>query len=131
MLVRAGLGRVAERIEVVEVGRRRRWSVEEKLRIVAECDLAGAVPADVARRYDISTGLLYTWKRMAQGRPARSAASGALVPVHVAEPAPPPRGVRRGRRGWRSACRAGSNLKVDSGVDPQALAAVIAVLQRQ
>jgi len=36
-------------VEVVEVRRRRSWSVEEKLRIVAECELPGALPSDVAR----------------------------------------------------------------------------------
>ena len=110
---------MAERIEVVEVGRRRRWSVEEKLRIVAECDLAGAVPADVARRYDISTGLLYTWKRMAQGRPARSAESVALVPVHVAEPAPPPRGCPPRAAKMEVGLPGGSKLKVDASVAPE------------
>ena len=122
---------MSERVEVVEVGRRRRWSVEEKLRIVADSELAGAVPAEVARRYGISTGLLYTWKRMAQGRPARSAGSVALVPVHVAEPAPPPRGRPPRAARLEIGLPGGIRLKVDCGVDPEALAAIVGVLQRR
>jgi transposase len=120
------------RVEVVEVRRRRRWSVEEKLRIVAECALSGALPADVARRYDISTGLLYTWKRMAEGRPARSTESVALVPVHVAEPAPPPPRGRPPRAArLEIGLPGGIKLKVDVGVDPEALAGIVGVLQRR
>ena len=121
------------RVEVVEVRRRRKWSVEEKLRIVAESELPGVAPVDVAHRYNISTGLLYTWRRMAEGRPARSAESVALVPVHVAEPVTPP--VPRGRppRATRLeiGLPGGIKLKVDSGVDPEALAAIVGVLQRR
>ena len=45
------------------VERRRRWRLEEKLRIVAEAEAAGSVFADVARRYDVSRGQLWTWRR--------------------------------------------------------------------
>ena len=119
------------RVEVVEVRRRRKWSVEEKLRIVAESELPGVAPVDVAHRYDISTGLLYTWKRMAEGRPARSGEPVALVPVHVAEPQSalrgrPPRAAR-----LEIGLPGGIKLKVDSGVDPETLAAIVGVLQRR
>ena len=43
--------------------RRRRWSVDQKLAIVAEMERAGSSGSAVARRYGISTGLLYTWRR--------------------------------------------------------------------
>ena len=102
----------------------------QKLRIVAESELAGAVPAAVARQYDISTGLLYTWKRMAPGSAACSAESVALVPVHVAEPAPPPRGRSlRAARLDRPAGRSG--WKWDCGVDPEALVVTVGLLQRR
>ena len=42
--------------------RRRRWSAEERFRILGEAFAPGACVADVARRHDISTGLLYTWR---------------------------------------------------------------------
>lgn len=41
--------------------RRRRWSDEERLRILAEAFSPGACVAEVCRRHDISTALIYTW----------------------------------------------------------------------
>ena len=43
--------------------RRRRWSGEERLDILNEAFAPGACVADVARRRDVSTALLYTWRR--------------------------------------------------------------------
>jgi len=43
--------------------RRRRWSGEERLYILNEAFAPGACVADVARRRDVSTALLYTWRR--------------------------------------------------------------------
>ena len=42
--------------------RRRRWRLEGKLRIVAEVAAPGACFADVARRYEVSRGLLWYWR---------------------------------------------------------------------
>lgn len=122
---------MVERVEVVDVRRRRRWGVEDKLRILAECDEPGACPADVARRYDLSTGLLYTWRRMAEGRAPRAAEPLALLPVHIAEPPPAPRGRPPRAARMEIGLPGGIRLKADAGVDPQALAAVVAVLQRR
>ena len=43
--------------------RRRRWSEEERLRILTEAFSPGACVAEVARRHDVSTALVYTWRR--------------------------------------------------------------------
>ena len=43
------------------IGRRRRWSDEEKARIVAEAFAPGAVKSEVARRYNILPQHLFTW----------------------------------------------------------------------
>lgn len=43
--------------------RRRRWSDEERLEILNEAFAPGACVAEVARRRDVSTALLYTWRR--------------------------------------------------------------------
>jgi len=45
------------------IERRRRWSVAEKLRIVAEAEAPGAIFAHVARRYDLSRGQLWNWRQ--------------------------------------------------------------------
>ncbi len=42
--------------------RRRRWSDEQRLQILTEAFAPGASPTDVARRHEISTGQLYTWR---------------------------------------------------------------------
>jgi transposase len=51
---------------ITGVERRRRWRVEEKLRIVAECERPGACLAAVARQHDVSSGLLWNWRRQAR-----------------------------------------------------------------
>lgn len=43
--------------------RRRRWSVEEKLRILAQSVAAGSSVMLVCRMHGISSGQLYTWRR--------------------------------------------------------------------
>lgn len=45
------------------VERRRRWSDEERLQILGEAFSPGACVSQVARRYDVSTALIYTWRR--------------------------------------------------------------------
>jgi transposase len=49
-----------ERLEVVDTGRRRRWSQEEKLPIVGERLSGPRLVSATARRYGISTSLLFT-----------------------------------------------------------------------
>jgi transposase-like protein len=43
--------------------RRRRWTAEQKREIAAESLRPGISPVMVARRYGISSGLLYTWRQ--------------------------------------------------------------------
>lgn len=50
----------------VGVGRRRRWSVETKGRIVAESYAPGAVVSEVARRHDMSPQHLFGWRKAAR-----------------------------------------------------------------
>jgi transposase len=45
------------------VERRRRWSDEQKREIVAAAFAPGAMVADVARRADLNTGLIYRWRK--------------------------------------------------------------------
>jgi len=58
-------GRI-ERVQVITgVERRRRWSVEEKLRVVAGSQAPGGSVAMVARRNGINPNQLDTWRRLA------------------------------------------------------------------
>lgn len=43
--------------------RRRRWGQGERRLILAEAFSPGACVAEVARRHDVSTALVYTWRR--------------------------------------------------------------------
>jgi len=55
-----------ERLEVVETGRRRRWSDDEKLRIVMESLQTTRAISSTARRHGISRSLLMTWRRQVE-----------------------------------------------------------------
>jgi transposase len=47
--------------------RRRRWGSEERAQILAAVEEPGAVVAEVARRADVCTSLVYKWRREARG----------------------------------------------------------------
>ena len=48
-------------LSVSDTGRRRRWTDDEKVRIVEESHLDGMTLAEVARRHEISRSTLYDW----------------------------------------------------------------------
>jgi transposase len=62
---------VLSRIEVVETGRRRRWTSSEKLRIVEESFAGPRLVSATAHRYGISRQLLLGWRKaLASNHPA-------------------------------------------------------------
>jgi transposase len=71
--------------------RRRRWSEEDKGRIVAESFKKGLTASDVARRHDISPQQLFEWRRRARRGglvvPAADEMTFADVKIGLAEPA--------------------------------------------
>lgn len=86
------------RIEVLTgPGRRRRWSDEDKARVVAESLVAGASPSEIARRWQICPQQLFTWRRQARTGlltlPSDVAiavpSEPALVPILADRPSPP------------------------------------------
>ena len=74
---------------ITGVERRRRWSLEEKLRIVAETEQQpGSGIAEVARRYEISLGLLWNWRSQVRRGVLRPDPPPMFLPVHtIGEPA--------------------------------------------
>ena len=55
------------RVEVFTgAGRRRSWTAEGKLRIVAESYAAGETVSAVARRHGLTPQQLFTWRRLAR-----------------------------------------------------------------
>jgi transposase len=120
-----------QRLEVVDTGRRRRWSEDEKLRIVTESLAGPRLVSSTARRYGISPSLLFAWRRSFRAVPiSKSAAKPAFVPaVVVAEPGPAVKSgasIRRAEIVFSN----GRHLIVDVGIDVVALARLVAALER-
>ena len=86
---KAGRGRIEIR---TGIGRRRRWTDDEKGEIVAEAVVPGAVVSEVARRHDLTPQHLFSWIKAAKaGRfalPARDEPD--FVPVVMGAPAAAP-----------------------------------------
>jgi transposase len=72
-----------ERLEVVDTGRRRRWSEDEKLKIVLESLQAPRQVAATARRYGVSRSLLLRWRRSFHPEPKEAADQAGFVPAMV------------------------------------------------
>ena len=75
---------------ITGVERRRRWRCEEKLRIVAEVERPGASFNAVARRHEVSRGLLWNWRRQVREGALAPKPMPAFVPVRIAADAPSP-----------------------------------------
>ena len=110
--------------------RRRRWSLEEKSRVVAETLAPGVTTSAVARRYGIYPSLLFFWRRQArEGRLTSRPAVPGMVAVNVvadATPLRPPPGSAAGV--MEIDLGAGRCVRVDRYVDAAALDRVLAVL---
>jgi transposase len=65
--------------------RRRRWSVADKLRILAECEAPGVQVAEVAARHGVYRSLVFQWRRQARDGLLMAEPTPEFVPVRVAE----------------------------------------------
>jgi Transposase len=102
-----------QRIEVITRGERRRWwSVEQKREIAAESLEAGISPITVARRYGISSGLLYTWRCWA--------ATAGLEPLLPQLPCRGPGGPCGGPGAPAGGARAGVAAPPPANIDAEA-----------
>ena len=125
--------RTTGRVEVVgRVSGRRIWSDEEKLGILAEAFRPGVQVRDVLERREISSGLVYTWRKQARlgklGGIAPALTRFAEVRVaEVAAPAPQPANFTPGL--IRVELPSGVRVSVDASVDAGALARVLSVLR--
>jgi transposase len=118
------------RLEVVETGRRRRWSEDEKLRIVLESLQAPRQVAATARRYGISRSLLLRWRQSFRPEPSNAAEQRAgFVPARVA----PEAGAGTGPAGPAGSGAieiefAGARMRITGSVDAVTLTAVVAAM---
>ena len=122
-----------ERLEVVETGRRRRWSDDEKLRIVLESLETPRAISSTARRRAISRSLLMAWRRAFRAEPMgpviqQSGFVRAVVATTETIAAEPD-----ARASGRMVIEIGKDRRVivDAGVDAAALARVLAILERR
>jgi len=123
------------RLEVIQTGARRRWTVEEKRRIVAESDKGARQVSATARRYGLSTGQLFTWRRLARkGRLGGDAepvafAEAVVVDRRAARPELPPPAGASGR--MEIVLADGLRVIVEQDIDADALARLIGALERR
>jgi transposase len=133
------------------VERRRRFSVEQKLAVLAEATAPGANMSEVARRHGLVPAQVYKWRRLAElgviGVPGASELP-SFVAVEITKdvpslPSPVPES-RRARvndapRRWRRKkaglieieLEGGRRVRVDRDVDAAALERVLDVLARR
>ncbi len=139
------------RIEVITRGEpRRRWTAEQKRQIAAESLQPGVSPVMVARKYGISSGLLYTWRQqllrgalggVADRKPRFVRVDVVAGPSHleaatpaVLETAPPaaslaPASAEPDGR-IEILLAGGAKVRVDAQVNEGALRRVLAALER-
>ena len=123
-------------VEVVTRGEpRRRWSEEERARILAEAMAPGAIASHVARRFGVSTGQFYTWRKAMLLRSAACGGQQALAKADFAEvqlsapppePSPPLPPAQTGM--MEITLPGGAMIRVDAAVDGVALGRVLAAL---
>jgi transposase len=134
------------RIEVITGRRRRRrWTAQEKARIVAESFEEGANISEVARRNGVVRGLLTVWRHKLAA--AAGASARGFVPVRIASEGSPATAGEPGRvapaqtrlgemasapgqfRGMIEIEMSGARIRVEPGVDPTTLSTVLSALR--
>lgn len=122
--------------------RRRRWSVQDKLRIVGELAEPGARACDVAARHGVCESLVFTWRRQFREGILVEPQAPTFLPVRMLEapsstsdlmpPVPPgPHAVSaRPQRGLiEIELGGGRQVRVGSDVNLAALRRVLAALR--
>jgi transposase len=134
------------RIEVITgQRRRRRWTAQEKARIVAESFEEGANISEVARRNGVVRGLLTVWRHKVAA--AAGVNATGFVPVRIASEGSPAMECEPSRvaaantrlqemaspsgqhRGMIEIEVSGARIRVEPGVDPTTLSTVLSALR--
>ena len=134
------------RIEVITgQRRRRRWTAQEKARIVAESFEEGANISEVARRNGVVRGLLTVWRHKLAA--AAGVNAPGFVPVRIASEGSAAMACEPGRvaaantrlqeiasppgqlRGMIEIEVSGARIRVEPGVDPTTLSTVLSALR--
>ena len=119
------------KIEVLGTERRRRWSLQDKLKIVEETLQPGVRVTEVARRHGLAPSVVFTWRRLA--REGRLGDTGpAFVPVEITPvPVQAAPMVSSSRRTGliEIVLGRGRRVRVDREVDAEALRRVLQVVE--
>jgi transposase len=128
-------------VKVLGAERRRRWSYDEKVRLVVETLQAGETVCGVARRHGVAHSLLFAWRRQARQGRLGGEAVPALVPVEItptpalastcAPQAPSSARAQRTGAGIIEIELGGCRVRVDRDVDTEALQRVLELLRRR
>ena len=105
--------------------RRRRWSSEERARILGAIEEPGAVVAEVARRADVCTSLVYRWRREAR---AATSASG-FVQMVVENPPQPPTPASEAELGAILVEMNGARIRIGANAPSALIAATLKALR--
>jgi transposase len=120
---------LVSRLEVVDTGRRRRWTPEEKIRIVEESLSGHRQASRTARRYGIPNSLMFKWRKAwREGRLGPAAvdtgfARALILPGGDGVSAP------AGSGRMEIVAHGGRRVIVGADVDAAALARVLGVLE--
>jgi transposase len=119
------------RLEVIQTGARRRWTLEEKQRIVAESDSAPRAVSATARRYGLLPSQLFSWRKLArEGRLLRQDEAVGFAQAVVACEPPGARAIAAAGR-IEIVLANGVRVTVDQHVDTGALMRVLSVVERR
>jgi transposase len=119
--------RLVSRLEIVDTGRRRRWSDDEKLRIVAESFAGPRLVSVTARRHGVSRSLLFSWRKAY--RESRLGSVDGFVPAIVA-PEAPKKSARADPCRIEIVSTNGRRVIVDGAVNVEALLRIVEGLER-
>jgi len=119
-----------ERLEVVETGRRRRWSEDAKLKIVLESLQAPRQVAATARRHGISRPQLLQWRRSFQAKQKGAAEqqTGFAPAMVVPEPERPALAGPTAAGTIEIELASGARMRITGAVDAATLTAAVAAL---
>jgi transposase len=120
------------RLEVVDTGRRRRWTEDEKLRIVQQSLSGPRLTSATARRHGISRQLLLNWRKAwREGRLGEEVTATSFVPA-VVTPELEAAGERRVLQDGRIeiVTANGRRVVVGTGIDVAALVRIVRGLEQ-
>ncbi len=114
-------------------GRRRIWSEAQRRAILDEAFGAGGLPSSVARRHNISTGQLYTWRKKALMEAGLTPAEQpTFLPAILAAPqetSPRPEDLARAAPAIEIQLKRGVKVRIEAGVPDGVIAATLKALR--